>query len=446
MPKRVEAKKRNFRFTNKDGVRRNVYLGMLPDYEHEVCKRNLDKLVHSYQLGSPIMDLSLSTWLQGIDDDLHAKIAKAGLCEGKGQALLGLLTAEFIEKHRGGKEPGTLDMWGQDRNRLLGFFGEAKPVPSITRADCEVYKTWLYDEKGYADSTVGRAIRNAKMFFGYWVRTGLLSWNPFEGVKSSNEIDESRNHYIPVETVNLAMEYCPDAEWRAIFGLARFAGLRPGEILVLKLNDIKWDRNRIIVPSPKTKRYKGGGQREIPLFPSLRTILYDVCEQAEVGAVYVLDRLRRRSVGLKNGHKPNLGKIVNDIFERAGIPRWTKPFVSMRGSCETDLAEKYPIQTVTAWIGNSPAVAQKHYLRVLPEHFERALREEESPDREKKIGQPQVKPSWSELPKELPIGKKRGGIEDIGNKQVLQNTPCGVLNTTENTDYCTETTRQGLEP
>jgi len=101
--------------------------------------------------------------------------------------------------------------------------------------------------------------------------------------------------------VKLAMEYCPDAEWRAIFALARFGGLRRQET-------------------------------------------------------------------------PNLGKIVNDILEKAGIPKWSKPFVSMRGSAETDLAEKFPIQFVTAWLGNSPKVAQKHYLRVLPEHFEQALK------------------------------------------------------------------------
>jgi hypothetical protein len=38
------------------------------------------------------------------------------------------------------------------------------------------------------------------------------------------------------------------------------------------------------------------------------------------------------------------------------------------------LAEIFPIQVVTAWIGNSPKVAQKHYLRVLPSHYEQATK------------------------------------------------------------------------
>ena len=49
------------------------------------------------------------------------------------------------------------------------------------------------------------------------------------------------------------MDYCPDAEWRAIFALARFGGLRPGEMYVLKLDAIKWERDIIIVTSPKTR-------------------------------------------------------------------------------------------------------------------------------------------------------------------------------------------------
>ena len=44
----------------------------------------------------------------------------------------------------------------------------------------------------------------------------------------------------------------------------------------------------------------------------------------------------------------------------------------MRSSRETELAEQYPIQVVTAWIGNSIRVAEKHYLQVLDSHFDTA--------------------------------------------------------------------------
>lgn len=45
----------------------------------------------------------------------------------------------------------------------------------------------------------------------------------------------------------------------------------------------------------------------------------------------------------------------------------------MCASRETELAENYPIQVVTDWIGNSPEIAMKHYLQTTEEHFARAV-------------------------------------------------------------------------
>jgi hypothetical protein len=39
---------------------------------------------------------------------------------------------------------------------------------------------------------------------------------------------------------------------------------------------------------------------------------------------------------------------------------------------ETELAETYPIQVVCDWIGNTAAVAAKHYLQVTDEHYRQA--------------------------------------------------------------------------
>ena len=40
---------------------------------------------------------------------------------------------------------------------------------------------------------------------------------------------------------------------------------------------------------------------------------------------------------------------------------------------ETELCETYPIHVVCSWIGNSTTVANKHYLQVTDEHFEKAV-------------------------------------------------------------------------
>ena len=47
----------------------------------------------------------------------------------------------------------------------------------------------------------------------------------------------------------------------------------------------------------------------------------------------------------------------------------------MRAACETDLVRSgYQLKDVTAWMGHSYKVAEKHYLRVLEEEFDRAVK------------------------------------------------------------------------
>ena len=45
----------------------------------------------------------------------------------------------------------------------------------------------------------------------------------------------------------------------------------------------------------------------------------------------------------------------------------------MRASRQTELEETFPTHVVCKWMGNSPKVAQKHYLQVTDSHFEKAV-------------------------------------------------------------------------
>ncbi len=70
------------------------------------------------------------------------------------------------------------------------------------------------------------------------------------------------------------MAACPDDQWRLIFALARYGGLRiPSEIQKLQWADIDWEKSRFTVYSPKTEHVDGKGTRQVPLFPELRPYL-----------------------------------------------------------------------------------------------------------------------------------------------------------------------------
>lgn len=69
----------------------------------------------------------------------------------------------------------------------------------------------------------------------------------------------------------------------------------------------------------------------------------------------------------------NLRTQLLKIVTRAGVKAWPKLFQNLRSARQRELTEEYPIQVVTAWIGNSEAVAKKHYLQVTEAHFEKAV-------------------------------------------------------------------------
>jgi hypothetical protein len=177
---------------------------------------------------------------------------------------------------------------------------------------------------------------------------------------------------VTLDVAYRVLDACSDAEWRLLFALSRFGGMRcPSEHLGLKWTDVDWGKNRFLVHSPKTEHHEDGGDRWVPIFPELRPYLEEAFDLAEPGAVYVITRHRDTRV--------NLRTQLLRIIKKAGLAPWPKPFQNLRASRETELAAVYPIHVVGKWIGNTAAVAQKHYLQVPEEYFERAANANSAP-------------------------------------------------------------------
>jgi hypothetical protein len=159
-----------------------------------------------------------------------------------------------------------------------------------------------------------------------------------------------------------------------LIALSRFAGLRvPSEAMSLRWQDIDWDRGRITVPCPKLEHLAGRGYRVIPLFADVRPYLEEAWDRAPEGAKYVFaEEYRRRAHGKHGWAGCNLRSTLEKIIKRAKVSQWTRLWHSMRASCETDLAREYPLAVVAKWLGNTAAVAMRHYVDVTDADFERA--------------------------------------------------------------------------
>jgi hypothetical protein len=69
----------------------------------------------------------------------------------------------------------------------------------------------------------------------------------------------------------------------------------------------------------------------------------------------------------------NLRTQFGRIIKRAGLEPWPRLFHALRASRETELAAEYPVHVVTAWLGNTPKIAMKHYLMTTESDFSKAI-------------------------------------------------------------------------
>ena len=253
------------------------------------------------------------------------------------------------------------------KGRLVEFFGEDKLLTEITPADADDWRRWLQSKVG--DNTTRRACGRAKQFFHAAVRRRLIGRddNPFADMKDTTvRANRSRDFFITGEVADQVFEACPNLEWRVLFSLSRYGGLRcPSEHLALTWDDIDWARERIIVRSPKTEHHEGKESREIPLFPELKPLLEEAYHAAPDGAIHVIRRYRDTN--------QNLRTQFQRILRRAGVDPWPKLFQNLRASRETELAADYPAHVVAAWMGHSVIVSAKHYLQVTDSDFDKAV-------------------------------------------------------------------------
>ena len=138
---------------------------------------------------------------------------------------------------------------------------------------------------GVHENTVRRYCGRAKQFFRYAVRKRLITESPFADMaETSVRANRNREHFISRDVADAVLTACPDAEWKLIFALSRYGGLRcPSEHLGLRWSDIDWGRGRIVVRSPKTELHEGKEFRVIPLFPELQPYLQAVHDEVRPG-------------------------------------------------------------------------------------------------------------------------------------------------------------------
>ena len=351
---------RRILFVNGNSERKTIYLGKVTAKMANEIKLRVEAL-NSAKVSGQSLENETAAWVAKIGDELAGKLAAVGLIPERTPAETAKLSG-FLDEYitsRSDVKPNTKRNLLQSRRYLVAFFGEGRDLRSIRQADADRFG---FDMKGkYAEATAARVIKHASQFFTAANRAGLVEADPFAKVKAGSMENRDRMFFVTAEATEKLIAAAPDHQWRLLIALARYGGLRtPSEPLALTWADVDWEKNKVLIRSPKT------GNRWLPLFPELRPHLETAFDRAEPGDVFALTKTRDAG--------SNFRTTFEKIIYRAGLLPWEKPFQNMRASRETELAADYPLHVVTEWIGNSAPVAAKHYLSVTDADFARAAK------------------------------------------------------------------------
>jgi integrase len=343
--------------------RHTIRLGRINKRMAETARLMIESLESAKAAGhSP--DRETAEWVGRLGDEIHSRLARAGLVLPREQASATIVTLgqhlDQLFASLGRQKPHTARNYARARRLLEEFFGKDRTLVSITEGDADAYKRWLLSR--YAPASASVDLRRARQYLKAAVRRRLIAVNPFAEVPCGPQVNDDRIYYVSVEDIERVIAACPDSDWRLIFALPRYGGIRfPSEAEDFKWEHVDWENSRFTVHEKKVEHHAGRGRRVVPIFAALRPHLERAYRERAPGAIYVVPRAR---------HGANLGTQAKRIIEKAGVKPWPKLFVNMRGSCSDDLerdgvAEK----AINAWVGNTARMRQRHYHAVRPEDW-----------------------------------------------------------------------------
>ena len=354
--------RRRIQFVSPDGKRKTIRLGKVDRKTAEGVCRQVEHLLAARLSGQPI-PRDTAVWLTTIGEKLRQRLVRVGLVD---DTPLMPTVSQWCQDYLDSRS----DWSTRTRSNVLFAvrllverLGDAK-LDGVTSADAEaLVRAW---ESQYASNTVRRVTGYCRQIFAAAIKRGMLTRNPFADLPGTTRPNRSRSHYVSREEAQALIDAAPDAEWRLILALCRYAGLRfPSEVMALRWGDVLWDRNRMNVANIKTRRKTGEAYRVVPIFAELRPYLEDAFAVAAPGQVFVITRWRKRHY--------SMWKTLQQIAHRAGVKLWPKPFVNMRASRATELADLFPLDVWAARLGPTERIADAFYRQVPDKPMRRAV-------------------------------------------------------------------------
>lgn len=260
------------------------------------------------------------------------------------------LVDEFMEWSKANKIT-----WDRDIifvGHLLKFFGN-RDISDITGYDVEKFKA--YRVKKVSSTTVNKEVACLRRMYNLAIQWGKATENPTKGVKKFREPKKSFRWWTEDE-IKKFLDACLNERLKTVTIIGINTGMRVGEILNLKWNDIDFENSYITVQESKTGEY-----RKV----RMNQIIIDALQRIAKNSEYVFSH--------SNGDR--VKKVIKGFkltAERAGIAP-SSPHV-MRHTFASHLTmlgvDPHTIMELGGWKSLEMIMRYSH---LAPDHKQRAV-------------------------------------------------------------------------
>ena len=308
-------------------------------------------------------------WLNSLSPEVYEKLVSAGLTTSR----VNMLLRGWLEKHLDSKvtmRPRAKKNLQQTHLKLYAFpaFGDSIQIDRITPDHAGDWHTWLHT-LGLSDATIRTHVGNAKSIFAAAAQRKIIAENPFARLPSGPTAG-GEAPYVRPEDAERIVHYLPDARYRLLFGLGRYAGLRiPSETRSLIKADVDLAAGLLRVRCVKTSGYVGKEMRFVPICGRLRPL--------------IVERLRQLGPDeslCPIGSVSGIGGYPRRVIERAMSDASVQPYTGIFQSLRSSLAKEWKSAgieeyAVDACLGHNNVTSRRHYTSsVPPETFGRIAR------------------------------------------------------------------------
>jgi integrase len=245
-------------------------------------------------------------------------------------------------------------------SRFCDFLsGDDRVLDAITVRECDAFVSLRL--QSIKTTSVNTEIRHLRAFFSRAVRWEYLIKNPFDKIKLL-KIPESHPVYLTKEEFGILFHAIEEQWLRLAVVLSCTCGLRSGEAIALKWEDIDFDKRIVHVRNTATFQTKSRRNRVVPIPPSVVPILIEARKTATSNSV-LHEKSRQIDSYL-------LSHFFKAYIRRLGLDSQLH-FHSCRHTAATWwVSDNVPLPVCQKWLGHSSIAMVMVYAHAQPMKYE----------------------------------------------------------------------------